>query len=150
LRAWFWRILLVAATACTASAAEQQCLSEDELASVARMGSVMGLGGALKRCGNCLGERYQPTVDKYEASGVLVEFRRAEVSVQSSRPKFEYADDLVRIAARKYARDLSADCQACETTASTIEGLSAAKARSKLYAAEAEKISRLPAYRSCP
>ena len=56
----------------TAAAAADQCLSKTELMDVARMSSVMGMGGALKRCGNCLGDRYQKTVDRYEASGMLV------------------------------------------------------------------------------
>ncbi len=134
----------------TVARAEDQCLSKAELMDVARMGSVMGLGGALKRCGNCLGDRYQKTVDSYEESGMLVEFRRAEVAVQSSRSKFEYADDLVRVAARKFASDLSADCTACERTADTVGTLASADMRSKLYDAEAAKITQMPAYKSCP
>jgi hypothetical protein len=118
--------------------------------SVARMGSVMGLGGALKRCGNCLGDRNQPTVDKYEASGMLVEFRRAEASLRTSRAKFEYADDLVRVAARKYASDASADCTACEATAKAVDQLTSADARSDFYNAEATKITQLRDYKSCP
>ena len=54
----------------TAGAAADQCLSKAELMDVARMGTVMGLGGALKRCGNCLGDRYQKTVESYETSGL--------------------------------------------------------------------------------
>jgi len=134
----------------TAGAAADQCLSKAELMDVARMGTVMGLGGALKRCGNCLGDRYQKTVESYETSGMLVEFRRAEAAVQSSRSKFEYADDLVRVAARKFASDLSADCTACEKTADTVGALVSADARSKLYDAEAAKITQLPAYKRCP
>jgi hypothetical protein len=133
-----------------AAAAADQCLSKTELMDVARMGSVMGLGGALKRCGNCLGDRYQKTVDTYETSGMLVEFRRSEAAVQSSRAKYEYADDLVRVAARKFASDLSADCSACEKTAETVGTLTSSEARSKLYDAEATKISQMPAYKSCP
>ena len=134
----------------TAAAAADQCLSKAELMDVARMGAVMGLGGALKRCGSCLGDRYQKTVDSYEASGMLVEFRRAEAAVQSSRSKFEHADDLVRVAARTFASDLSADCTACEQTANIVGTLTSADARSKLYDAEAVKITRMPAYKSCP
>jgi hypothetical protein len=130
--------------------AADQCLSQAELMDVARMGSVMGLGAALKRCGNCLGDRYQNTVDSYEASGILVEFRRSEAAMQTSRAKFEYADDLVRVAARKFASDLSADCTACARTADTVGTLTSADARSKLYDAEATKITRMPTYKSCP
>jgi hypothetical protein len=81
---------------------------------------------------------------------MLVEFRRAEAAVQSSRAKYEYADDLVRVAARKFASDRSADCSACEETADTVGTLASSAARSKLYDAEATKITQMPAYKSCP
>ncbi len=142
-------IALIVATTRPA-AVEELCLTKSELLDVARMGSVMGIGGALNRCGACLGERNRPTIDKYEASGMLVDFRRAEAAVQSSRVKFGYADELVRDAARKYAADLSADCKACEKTADVIDALSSAGARSELYQAEAEKIGMTPAFKSCP
>lgn len=141
----------VVATAWAPSAhADELCLSRTELQDVARMGTVMGLGGALRRCGPCLDSRYQAAVDKYEASGMLVEFRRSEAAVQTSRPKYEYADGLVRVAARKYARDLSADCKACTETAAAVDRLSSAEARAQLYEAEAERIKNLPGFKSCP
>lgn len=132
------------------SAALEQCLTVRELQDVAHMGAVMGIGGGLRRCGHCLGERYQSTVDKYETTGMLVEFRRSESAIQSTREKFEYADNLVRTTARKYAGDISADCRACEQSADLIASLSSEEARTKLYGDVAETITKLPSYRKCP
>jgi len=141
---------IVIATSCAVSAADQQCLSKDELANVARMASTMGVGGALNRCGRCLGDRYQPAVKAYEATGMLVEFRRAEASIQKARPNFEYADDLVRMAARNYAMDMAADCAACEKLANTIEGLSTDGTRASFYEAATAKVTEMPSFRACP
>jgi len=138
------------ATASMAHAADEQCLTPSELHDAARMSATMGLGGALKRCGTCLGDRYQPTVDKFEASGMLLDFRKSEAAIQSSKEKFFYADDLVRVGARKYASDLSADCNACAATADIASGLSSDESRAKLYDAEAQRITKLSSYKSCP
>lgn len=143
-------IAIILAVGWCPAAAESPCLSRTEIHDVARMGSVMAIGGALRRCSVCLGDKYQATVDRYEASGLLVEFRRSEAALRTSQEKFEYADDLVRVAARKHASDLSADCNACKETAALIDELSSGEARSKLYDAEAGKIEKLPAYRRCP
>jgi hypothetical protein len=132
------------------SAAEQLCLTTDEVHDVARMGAVMGFGGGLRRCGNCLGARYQPTVDKYEATGMLVEFRRSEAALERNQSKFDYTDGLVRDTARKLASDVSADCRACEATAGMVPDLSSEAARSKLYDDAAEKLAKLSAYKKCP
>ncbi len=150
-----WRIIAVTFGVVTiawaqSAHADEQCLSQSELRDVARMGTVMGLGGALRRCGTCLDDRYQTAVDKYEASGMLVEFRRAEAAIQTSRPKYEYADGLVRVAARKYAGHLSADCNACTQAAAAVGRLSSAAARAQLYEAEAERIKKLPGFKGCP
>jgi hypothetical protein len=132
------------------SAAEQLCLTTDEAHDVARMGAVMGFGGGLRRCGNCLGARYQPTVDKYEATGMLVEFRRSEAALERNQTKFDYTDGLVRDTARKLANDVSADCKACESTAAMVSDLASEAARTKLYDGAAEKLTKLSSYKKCP
>jgi len=126
----------------------QQCLSQKELSHVARMGSVMGIGGALNRCGRCLGERYKETVRSYEEN-LLVEFRRAEASITRDRPNFAYADDLVRMTARSYAFDMSSNCDACKALADTVARIIAEDARSGFYAEAAEKVSKLPSFKLC-
>ena len=142
-------ILLITASQ-LANAGDEQCLTKSELEDTARMSATMGLGGALKRCGACLNDRYQATVDKFEASGMLTDFRRSEAAIQSSREKFFYADDLVRVGARKYAADLSADCKACAATAEIANGLGTNEARAKLYQEEAVRLKALSAFKSCP
>ena len=150
LRSFAITAAVLLATTSTVHAAGDQCLTPSELQDAARMSAIMGLGGALKRCGSCLGDRYQETVDKFEASGMLLDFRRSEAAIQSSREKFFYADDLVRVGARKYASDLSADCNACAATADLASGLSSEEARGKLYDAEAERITKLSSFKRCP
>lgn len=129
--------------------AANQCLSKPEMLDVARMASVMGIGAALQRCGACLGERYKKTVDRYEASHLLEDFRFAEAALRD-KTKFDYADDLVRQAARNFAYDLSGDCKACMKAADTIDGLSSPDARTRFYEAEADRLAKLPEARSCP
>lgn len=140
---------MAATLAHPALAASDQCLSKPELNNVARMASVMGIGAALQRCGACLGERYRQALDHYEASHLLQDFRTAEVEFRG-KGTFDYADGLVRQAARNYAYDLSADCSACTRMADTVDSLTSPEARSKFYGAEAERLGKLPTLTSCP
>jgi hypothetical protein len=126
------------------------CLSKKELLNVARMGATMGVGGALNRCGHCLADRYQPTVQAYEASGMLAEFRRSESELPRDPAKADYADDLVRMSARAYANDMTADCAACEKLAGTIASLSAEEGRASFYKQRADALTKMPAFRRCP
>lgn len=141
-------ISLIAATALPALA-DDPCLTGSELHDVARMGAVMGFGGGLRRCGNCLGANYQPTVDKYEATGMLVEFRQSEAVLENAQSKFEYTDGLVRDVARKYANEVSADCKACEAAAGSVSQLSSREVREKVYGDIADKVVKLSSYRQC-
>jgi hypothetical protein len=143
-------VIVIGVTLGHSAAADEQCLTTDELHHVARMGAVMGFGGGLRRCGNCLGARNRAIVDEYEATGMLVEFRRAEAALQANQSKFEYTDGLVRDAARKYANDVSADCKACEATALFVEKLTSAGERTKVYGEVEGKVTKLSSYKACP
>lgn len=139
----------VMAFAAHGASAANQCLSKPEMMDVARMASVMGIGAALQRCGACLAERYKPTLDRYEASHLLQDFRVAEAALRGNA-KADYADEIVRQAARNLAYDLSGTCTACMKAADTIDGLSTADGRTRLYETQTEKVAKLPEARSCP
>lgn len=141
-------MMCVLAPGAREAAAANQCLSKAEILDVAQMASVMAIGAALQRCGACLGPRYQMTLDHYEANHLLEDFRIAEAAI-TDNAKSNVADDLVRQAARDYAYDLSADCEACATAADTIDELSTPDARTKLYKGEAKRVAKRPELQGC-
>jgi len=146
--------LALAVIACTVAsgarqaAAASQCLSQAEILDVAQMASVMAIGAALQRCGSCLGPRYQETLDRYETSHLLEDFRIAEAAI-TDKAKSDVADELVRQSARDYAYDLSADCKACAAAADTIDELATPDARAKLYKSEAKRVASRPELEGC-
>lgn len=113
------------------------------------MASVMGIGAALRKCGGCLGPRYAEVLGHYESNHLLEDFRAAGAAIQD-KEKSDYADSIMRQAARNVASDLSATCEACQRAADTIDGLSTPEARSKLYEGEVSKLSQLREMKSCP
>jgi hypothetical protein len=114
------------------AAAADQCLSEAEIAQANRMSSIMAVGSEIRHCGSCLGDRYPNAVRAYE-SGLLSDFFSAKDTFKGQE-KINYADDLVRAAARKSAETFSKECDACDKLADTVEGATSPQAREQFYA----------------
>jgi hypothetical protein len=61
-----------------AAMAQETCLSAAEISTAGLLTTVMATGVALRRCQPCLGsERYAQAVDRYEAAGLMRDFRQA-------------------------------------------------------------------------
>jgi hypothetical protein len=133
----------------SASSADQ-CLPASELGNIGRMASVMAMGVAVQRCGRCLGaEQYTELVQVYQKMNLMRDFSEAHDSLNLPYDKFTYADEQMRDFARKLAADLSADCSACEKTATTLEGLTSESARSAFYKSETDALSKAPETKLC-
>ena len=143
---------LIAGVATQSPAAADECLSGVQLHDVTRMASVMGIGAALRRCGQCLGaDQYAQTLEQYDAAGLMRDFAAARVTLQSAeRHTAEYADSIVRQHARTYAETLSSNCDACRKTADLVMSLSSADARGKFYADESAGLASSSDVKLCP
>jgi len=128
----------IAGVAARPAGAADECLPRAQLHDVTRMATVMGIGAALRRCGQCLGaDQYAQTLEQYDAAGLMRDFAAARVTLQAAdRPTAEYGDSIVRQHARTYAETLSGNCDACRKTADLVKSLSTAAARDKFYADE--------------
>lgn len=134
-----------------ARAASSQCLSPAELSNVGRMATVMAIGAAVRHCSRCLGpERYSQIVKTYQADGLMDDFWVAQKAVEHAQDKFAYIDELVRSSARNYSATLSADCDACQKTASMLKRLSSASQRDDFYRSETDAIAKNAKVKACP
>jgi hypothetical protein len=142
----------IAGVAAQPAGAADGCLSPAQLHDVTRMASVMGIGAALRRCGQCLGaDQYAQTLEQYDAARLMRDFAAARVTLQSAEPHTaEYADTIVRQHARTYAETLSGNCDACRKTADLVKSLSSPEARDKFYADEGAALASSPDVKSCP
>ena len=129
--------------------AADQCLSTAEVNQAARMFSIMAAGSELRRCGACLDpDRYVRSVHNYE-NGLLSDFFNAKDSFKGQE-KIDYADQLVRDAARKATSSFSAECRECTKLADTVDGLTSTEARAKYYEQQAADLAKSAAVKSCP
>ena len=142
----------IAGVAARSAAAADECLSPAQLHDATRMASVMGIGAALRRCGQCLGaDQYAQTLEQYDAAGLMRDFATARTTLQSAEPRTaEYADSIVRQHARTHAETLSGNCDACRKTADLVKSLSSAAARDKFYADEGAGLASSSAVKLCP
>lgn len=142
----------IAGVAAQSAGAADECLSQAQLHDVTRMASVMGIGAALRRCGQCLGaDQYAQTLEQYDAAGLMRDFAVARVTLQSAEPHTaEYADTIVRQHARTYAETLSGNCDACRKTADLVKSLSSAAARDTFYADEGAGLASSSDVKRCP
>lgn len=125
-----------------AAMAQETCLSAAEISTAGLLTTVMATGVALRRCQPCLGsERYAQAVDRYEAAGLMRDFRQAQGSI-APRERYELVDGIVRRAARDYSETLSKDCDACAAMAAALEGLTSPVAIGKFYAGRSQALAQ--------
>jgi hypothetical protein len=89
-------------------------------------------------------------VRRYDSSGMLKDFWKAQSGLPLGNEKGEYIDTTVRSAARNYTASLSGDCDACRKMADDLEGLSSPEAREAFYRRETEELVKSHALKACP
>jgi len=140
--------LLLAGALARAENAPEICLSPAETSVAGQLTTVMATGAALRRCQQCLGpEKYAQAVDHYEAAGLMRDFRKAQDSI-AVRERYVLVDGIVRQAARDYSETLSADCDACNGMAASLEGLTSSQARTNFYEGPTRTLAQ--AVKQCP
>jgi hypothetical protein len=145
----FLAILMPLLIASGPAPAADECLSRDEIAQATRMATIMAVGSEIRRCGQCLGEdRYPGTVHAYE-DGLLSDFFAAKDTF-NGQEKIDYADELVRMAARKASNAFSGECDACSSLAGKVATLITPERRAQFYAGEIDTFSRDTSVRTCP
>ena len=144
-------LLLATIAGATQAAAAEQCLSPAQLHEVTRMASVMGIGAAVRRCGQCLGaDLYAQTLSNMTPPGYARVCGSASGASAAEPRTAEYADSIVRQHARTYAETLSGHCDVCRKTADLVKSLSATDARDKFYAAEGASLAASSDVKLCP
>ena len=137
-------LLLAGAIVDVASA--ETCLSAAEIGVAGQLTTVMATGVALRRCQQCLGpEKYAQAVDRYEAAGLMRDFRKAQDAI-ALRERYEMVDGIVRQSARDYSETLSTGCDACNAMAASLEGLTSPQAKAKFYEGRIQAL----AVKQCP
>jgi hypothetical protein len=140
--------LLFATVVAHAENAPETCLSAAEIGVAGQLTTVMATGVALRRCQQCLGpEKYAQAVDRYEAAGLMRDFRKAQDSI-ALRARYVLVDGIVRQAARDYSETLSAGCNACKGMAASLEGLTSSQARTNFYEGPTRTLAQ--AVKRCP